>query len=148
MRIYVASSWRNEKQPAIVKALREDGHEVYDFRRPHLGPGARGVGFHWSHIDPNWRRWTPDEFRVALSHQVAIDGFQSDLRGMNWADAFVLVMPCGRSAHLELGWAIGAGKLALILLDDGEPELMYGLASYLCIDLPEVLEKLATDYTP
>lgn len=28
MRIYVASSWRNEHQPAVVKALREEGHEV------------------------------------------------------------------------------------------------------------------------
>ena len=32
MKIYVASSWRNEFQHNVVKALREDGHEVYDFR--------------------------------------------------------------------------------------------------------------------
>ena len=28
--IYVASSWRNEYYPEVVKALREAGHEVYD----------------------------------------------------------------------------------------------------------------------
>ena len=27
-----------------------------------------------------------------------------------WDDTFVLVLPCGRSAHLELGWAVGQGK--------------------------------------
>ena len=47
---------------------------------------------------------------------------------MEWADAFVLLMPCGRSAHLEAGWAIGAGKPTAILLSAGEPELMYKMA--------------------
>lgn len=34
MKIYLASSWRNERQPAVLAALREAGHEVYDFRNP------------------------------------------------------------------------------------------------------------------
>ena len=34
MNIYVASSWRNAMQPAIVAALRRWGHEVYDFKNP------------------------------------------------------------------------------------------------------------------
>ena len=139
MRIYVASSWRNPRQPGVVEALRANGHEVYDFRNPHLGPGARGVGFHWSSIDPHWKDWTPESFRYALSHPLARDGFESDLAGMEWADAIVLVMPCGRSAHLEMGYGVGAGKRTAILLSDGEPELMYGLAEKLCTTLPELL---------
>ena len=31
-KIYVASSWRNQYFPDVVKILREYGHEVYDFR--------------------------------------------------------------------------------------------------------------------
>ncbi len=34
MNIYVATSWRNERQPAVVKRLRAEGHNVYDFREP------------------------------------------------------------------------------------------------------------------
>ncbi len=34
MKIYVASSWRNERQPAIIERLRAEGHNVYDFRKP------------------------------------------------------------------------------------------------------------------
>ena len=30
MKVYVASSWRNERQQEIVRALREAGHDVYD----------------------------------------------------------------------------------------------------------------------
>ena len=40
MKIYVASSWRNERQPDVVQALRNAGHDVYDFRHPH-GEDAR-----------------------------------------------------------------------------------------------------------
>jgi nucleoside 2-deoxyribosyltransferase len=142
LKIYVASSWRNEDQPEVVEALREAGHEVYDFRHPHMGPGARGQGFHWSQIDPKWQEWTPEEFREALEHSEAINGCASDLAGLTWADACVLVMPCGRSAHLELGYAMGLGKLSFILLSDGEPELMYRLALHLCVDVPELLVKI------
>ena len=34
MHIYVASSWRNTYYPEVVQALRDAGHEVYDFRNP------------------------------------------------------------------------------------------------------------------
>lgn len=143
MKVYVASSWRNEAQPTVVELIRTAGHEVYDFRHPHMGPGRRGAGFHWSDIDPEWKAWTPSEFRDALCHQVAKDGFRSDLAGLEWCDACVLVMPCGRSAHLELGYCIGSGKRSIILLSDGEPELMYGLADHLCVSIDEALNALA-----
>ena len=37
MKIYVASSWRNERHPGVVELLRIAGHEVYDFRNPEDG---------------------------------------------------------------------------------------------------------------
>ncbi len=138
MKVYVASSWRNDRQPGVVAALREAGHEVYDFRNPRPGEG----GFHWSEIDPGWRCWTPETYRACLSHPIAERGFASDFAAMKWAEAFVLVQPCGRSAHLELGWACGAGKRAIMLLADGEPELMSKLADHICCDIAEVLAAL------
>lgn len=141
MRIYVASSWRNEYQPSVVSALEAAGNEVYDFRNPSMGPGLRGRGFAWEDVAPNWEEWTTSEFRAALRHPAARDGFLSDLEAMRWANALVLVSPCGRSAHLEAGWAIGAQKPTAILLADGErPELMYSLADAICTSIDEVLE--------
>lgn len=138
MKVYVASSWRNEKQPEVVEALRDAGHEVYDFQNP----TEAEYGFHWSWIDPDWQSWTPEQFREALDHPVAVKGFGLDAAAMDWSEATVLVMPCGRSAHLELGHALGAGKLGIILLSDGEPELMYRLSHHLCVSIEEVVEKL------
>jgi hypothetical protein len=141
-RIYVASSWRCPEQPVVVETFRQFGHEVYDFRNPRPGD----TGFAWSDIDPDWLAWHPRPFRDALDHPVAVDGFGSDFDAMEWADTFVLVLPCGRSAHLEAGWAIGAGKPTAILLheDKFEPELMYRLASLIACDVGEVCHWLNT----
>lgn len=137
MKIYVASSWRNEIQQEIVRLLREAGHGVYDFKNP--APG--NTGFHWSEIDPQWRTWSPRQFKDALCTEIAGAGFWSDMGALEECDICVLVLPCGRSAHLEAGWAVGAGKPMVILLTcDMEPELMYGMASNLCTDVNDLLE--------
>lgn len=138
-RIYVASSWRNERQPEVVARLREAGHDVYDFRNPPHGDS----GFAWRQIDPDFENWSPEKYRELLTRSpIAAYGFLSDMRGMMWADTCVLVQPCGRSAHLELGWCAGAGKRTMVLLAEGEPELMVLLANDLCLSIDEVVENL------
>ena len=140
MKIYVASSWRNTRQPLVVDTLRADGHDVYDFRHP--APG--NDGFSWSLVAPGWQQWTPREYVKALEHPIAVEGYRMDLRAMSESDAFVLVMPCGRSAHLELGWAIGNLKATAILLSNeaAEPELMYKLADLVAVELYQVQDFL------
>ena len=138
-KIYVASSWRNQAQQRVVKELRTAGFEVYDFKNPVEG----NKGFHWSEIDPDWQDWTLEQFRESLRHHVAVSGFKLDMDALCWCDACVLVLPCGRSAHLEAGYAVGAGKPTAILLSDGEsePELMYRMAS-ICLNIEEVVNFL------
>lgn len=139
-RIYTASSWRNPHQPEIVERLRNGGHEVYDFRHPFNGV----PGFAWSSIDPDWKGWSAARYRELLTTSpIAAGGFVSDLRAMQWADTCLLILPCGRSAHLEAGWFCGQGKRCVILTRDGEePELMALLATDICISLDEVLATL------
>lgn len=134
-RIYVASSWRNEWQPTVVARLRDAGHSVYDFRHQD--------GFSWREIAPNWQNWTPEQYRtILLTHPIVAQGFLADMRAMQWADTGVLVMPCGRSAHMELGWLAGAGKRTIILLSQMEPELMTLIANDICLSIEEVVQVL------
>ena len=140
MKIYVASSWKNEKQPAVVQELRAAGHEVYDFKS--------NAGFGWSMIDPAWEKWTVEQYREALSHPLAIKGFLSDQQAMEWADCCVLVLPCGASAHLEAGWFLGQDKNCFILLDPSSlrPELMYALPlAEICSSVSEILYHLPVE---
>ena len=139
MKVYVASSWRNERQPEVVQAIRAAGHQVYDFRNPNEGNREPDQGFRWSDIDPDWQSWSPLQFVDALDHPLAHDGYVRDFEALESADAVVLVMPCGRSAHLELGFGVGMSKLSIILLSDGEPELMYKMVPNLVTSVEEVV---------
>jgi hypothetical protein len=140
MRVFVSSSWRNDRQPTVVRAIAAAGYEVYDFRHP--VEGADVPGFSWSEVDPAWQSWTAEDFREALSHPRVRQGFHYDMDALQACDAVVMVQPCGRSAALELGWAAGAGKPTIVLLADGEPELMLLIARHFCLTVEEVLAVL------
>lgn len=121
MKIYLASSWRNAHQPHVLASLRAAGHDVYDFRNP--APG--NIGFGWRQtIDRPIK--TGEDLLEALAHWRAQEGFDLDFGAMKWADACVLLLPCGNSAHLEAGWFAGQGKPVAVLCPElREPELMY-----------------------
>lgn len=140
-RIYVASSWRNTLQPAIVQALLNAGHEVYDFRNP--APG--NTGFAWSQIDPEWLGWNPQRFADLLTTSpIAASGFAFDKAALDSCDTCVCVLPCGRSAHLEAGYACGQGKHVIFYLheDRFEPELMYLLGDGLVWSIGGLIDAL------
>lgn len=139
--IYLASSWRNEMQPEVLLALRTEGHSVYDFRNPTKSWSADTIGddsggFQWSAIDPQWEDWTPWAYRQALQTSVASQGYQYDFEAMEVSDIAVLLLPSGRSAHIEAGYFAGHPDKQLHILvpdelrprDKWEPELMYKLA--------------------
>lgn len=140
-RIYVASSWRNNFQQMVVEVLRAAKFDVYDFKNP-----PENTGFSWAEVGlpvttgQLGDTCTVKEYLAGIESPRSIEGFKSDFDAMNWADTFVLVLPCGRSAHLELGWAVGAGKRTAILLEDPcTPELMYKMVDYLA---PNVIDLL------
>lgn len=62
-KIYVASSWRNPYYPEVVSRLRQEGHEIYDFRNPPHG----GNGFRWTEIDENAPNWSFEEYSEVCS---------------------------------------------------------------------------------
>jgi hypothetical protein len=142
MKIYVASSWRNPIQQEIVGALRGAGHEVYDFRNP--APGQHG--FSWSEVNPNWLEWSPTQFIEDLysKHPSIQRGFAFDKNALDASDVCVCVLPCGRSAHLEAGYAAGKGKRVLFFLHPikFEPELMYLLGHGCVTEISDLLEAL------
>lgn len=134
MRIYVASSWRNKRQPVVVSALRKRGHDVYDFR-------VAGASFNWREVATRTQLIDPVAFRDEV---LTLDGvgaaFQMDMNALRASDATVLVLPCGRSAHLELGYAVASGQKTIVYLDTplSEPEIMYLAADNVCVTLAEV----------
>lgn len=136
MKVYVASSWRNEFQPEVVLRLRSEGHDVYDFRD--------SEGFNWREVDPNWLHWTPEQYLKGLNHECAERGFRRDMKALDWCEVCVYVMPCGPSASMEMGYARGQGKLVIVYIPAlREPDLMVKMAQFVTTDLTRVCAAIA-----
>jgi hypothetical protein len=142
-KVYVASSWRNHGQGIIVYTLRAAGFEVYDFKNP-----PNGKPFSFDEVGLKGDDPIPaDQYLELLwGNDRVVEGFESDFGAMKEADVFVLVLPCGRSAHLELGWAVGAGKRTAILLDDPcTPDLMYRMVDFVAPNVMDLLDWLGVE---
>lgn len=123
-RIYLIGSLRNPKVQEVAAKLRADGYEVFDDWQS-AGPEADD---YWQKYAQT-RGWTMAQALAAASAQ---NVFEFDRRNIEESDIGVLVMPAGKSGHLELGVMIGSGKPGFILLD-GEPErfdVMYNYSPY------------------
>jgi hypothetical protein len=120
-RVYCASSWRNQLHPAVIAALTEANIAHYDYRLPE--PGV--AGFSWREIETGWADWSVDQYRAALEgHPAAKRAFDRDMAGLAWSDTVLAVLPSGFSVGFEIGYARHAGKKCVILLGDGQFDLM------------------------
>ena len=86
--------------------------------------------------------------RLATTKNKLLNSFEFDKRHIDSSDIVVMVMPAGKSAHLELGYSIGLGKEAHILFDV-EPErfdLMYNFvpAENIHFSIEQLVERLGT----
>lgn len=152
MKIYVASSWRNEYYPSVLVAIQKNFSEVYDFRKPHnVTTGETHEGFSWSQCNQGEKpiKWvrgdikSGSEINEILKHPRSEEAFTLDRSAVDWADVVVLVLPSGRSAHLEAGYAAGSGKRLFIFIpEDQEPELMYKWADAIVDSIPSLLDEL------
>lgn len=136
MRIYIASSWKNKDEvKELARVLRIMGHQVYDFTDPeHYVPQIGHPGFAFSMDELlkalGERKREELSWMELMELDAARKAFDNDKAGLDWAELVLLVLPCGRSAHLEAGYAKGQGKKLLIYgsLPMGEFETMYHFA--------------------
>lgn len=123
MKIYLASSWRNKVAVlALKKFLVEEGHEVDAFCDPSDG---RYV-FDWRDL-PNAEQLNAKTF---LQDERTQRACREDIAKIEWADALVLILPCGRSSHWEAGEVKGRGKKVFIYgpMPAGEFDVLYARA--------------------
>jgi len=103
-KIYLASSWRNKLHTEVLGALREAGHDVFDFKSKEP--------LEWGGLSP------PTDHRSLIDVMLTVevqDFFLSDLDAMRSADTGVLLLPAGRDAHQEIGWLAGSGRQTFVM---------------------------------
>lgn len=139
-KLYIIGSLRNPLIPVTAHALRSrlPGVEIFDDWYA-AGPEA----------DDYWMAYEKARgrtFTEALKGYAAENVFNFDRRHLDQADGALLVLPAGKSGHLELGYMAGKGKWTGILLaDEQEPDrwdVMYGFASGVFRTLEDVVAEV------
>jgi hypothetical protein len=131
--VYVIGSLRNPVLPAVSTALRSAGFAAFDDWYA-AGP----------HADDCWRDYEKERghsYAEALLGHAASQVFGFDRYHLKRCAAAVLVLPAGRSAHLELGWILGQNKPGFILLEKGVErwDVMYKFATGVYDDMSDLV---------
>jgi recombination endonuclease VII len=111
--IYTIGSLRNPKILEVAASLRELGYDAFD---NWMSAGERA--------DDSWQEYAKHRgmtYKEALQSREANHVFHFDKAYLDLCDKAILVMPAGKSGHLELGYVAGRGKPTFILTD-GEPD--------------------------
>ena len=140
--VYIIGSLRNPEVPKFANELEAQGIEAFaDWFSP--GPQA----------DDFWRDYSKARgltYKQALESRGAKSIFNFDKENIDRCDASIMLMPAGKSGHLELGYTIGRGKPGFILFD-GEPErydVMYQFATGVFFNKQELFEELKRQNDP
>ena len=134
--IYLIGSLRNPKIPELANTLRYRGFDVFD---DWYGAGPEADD-HWRALQKHHGR----SYQQALKGPAAQHVFRFDKLHIDKSDTVVLVMPAGKSGHLEFGYAIGTGKRGFVYFD-AEPErwdVMYCFANDVVFGEEELLKCL------
>jgi hypothetical protein len=140
--VYLIGSLRNPGIPKLAAELRAIGLEVFDDWFA-AGPEA----------DDWWQKYEKakgSSYPEALRGHAAQHVFQFDKTHLDRCDGAILLMPAGKSGHLEFGYMIGSGKPGYVLFDK-EPErwdVMVAFATGVYFNKKELLDKLAQDALP
>jgi nucleoside 2-deoxyribosyltransferase len=107
--IYIIGSLRNPEVPKFANELQELGFEAFaDWYAP--GPEA-------DDFLRDYSKMRGRDYKQTLQSAAAQHIFQFDKFHLDRCDAAVMLMPAGRSGHLELGYVRGTGKPGYILFD-------------------------------
>lgn len=144
MRVYVAGSFSNrERVRDIGKSIRDYGYEAYVFCDLTEYTFVMGMKFREKYdlemVTPMVINTAPELYNIGLKN----------LDELTKCDALVLVLPCGRSAHLEAGYMVGRGRPIYLIgpMERGEFDAMYVMFDGIYADnqLNDLMLRLSRD---
>jgi hypothetical protein len=115
---FVAGRWRNRDNVMdLVKKIKGKGYSVYCFLdRPHNAQRIKN--------DPDSEMANFEKLDWRLDPYVR-DVFESDMEGERDCKTFLLLLPAGKSSHIEAGVAYGMGKKCILIGETTEAESLY-----------------------
>lgn len=136
--IYIIGSLRNAEIPNVANAIESLGIEAFS---DWYGAGPEA--------DDKWKEHEQSRgrtYREALKGPAARHVFEFDKYHLDRCDAALLVLPAGKSGHLELGYTAGRGKPSFILMDNPDRwDVMNLFSDEVFFSKEEMLEYFKSD---
>lgn len=135
---YLIGSLRNDKIPVIEKELRDGGVDTF--------AEWWAAGFEADDWFKHYMDGRGLTYKEALRSHAAKHIFEFDKKHLDRCDGAILVMPAGKSAHLELGYMAGKGKPTYILFDTvpDRYDLMTQFSNEIFFDVKELIQCLVS----
>ena len=131
---FVASRYRNKPEVLrLVHGLQEKGKIVYSFIESDVS--QKHVGTVDGDTEEQMRQY---EKREHWQNDPAIkEIFETDMQALRNSMTLILLLPAGKSAHLEAGVAYGMSKKCILIGEQKETESLYLIfsESYPTIDV-------------
>ncbi len=119
MKYFIASRWRNRAiLDPLVAQMRAKGHDVFYFVE-------KTSTKHAQDLDPETYMKQYEAIKNWREDPYCREVFEQDLKGLKENDVLVLVLPAGKSAHMEAGIAHGLGKKCVLVGEVEETESLY-----------------------
>ena len=134
--IYLIGALKNAAIPLYGNQLRAEGYDVFE---DWISPGPDADTYLYE-----YEKQRGHGYKEALRGYAAQHNFHFDKFHLDRCDMAIMIMPCGKSGHLELGYVIGSGKPGYILFEE-EParfDLMYNFATDVFFNMPDLIKEL------
>lgn len=121
---FIAARWRNKEAVLrLAKDIRNKGKTVYCF--------VEGDGGTYELKDLE-EKYKPKEFMQQFesipdwrNDPRVKEVFDVDMNALKESEALILLLPAGKSAHLEAGVAYGMGKHCIVIGEQKKTESLY-----------------------
>lgn len=115
----IVSRFRNKDHVNyLVQKIRDQGKTCYNFCDQPADP--KNPDGH-----PEDQMKVFEATNDFLSDDYFREIFENDLQGLKNAQAIILLLPAGTSAHMEIGIAYGLGKKCILIGEPEKPESLY-----------------------
>ncbi len=115
---FVSGRWRNKDNVLdLTHKIRAKGYEVYCFLE-----SSHSIKRLKNDPEENMKRFEKRDWK---NDSYIKDVFKNDMEGEKGSRVFILLLPAGKSCHIEAGVAYGMGKKCILIGEQKEAESLY-----------------------
>lgn len=138
---FIASRWRNKPHVLeLARKIESKGKKVYNF--------IEGDGTDYELKDLE-EKYEPEEFMKMFesipdwqNSKAIKEIFEVDMNALRDSETVILLLPAGKSAHIEAGVSYGMGKRTIVVGEQIEAEASYLIFNEMYSSIEDFIKKI------